>query len=647
MSQPELESFDPYAPHPDASGPPPEPKRSGWVAVKFTIKAIEIRLRFVAILVGIGLLIGYWDTLRNYWDKWTRPSAASVAAAAAGEEFYCPMHPSVVRDTLDPDGTVPECPICGMPLSKRKKGEAAEMPAGVVGRVQLSPERVQLAGIQTVAAEYRPLLKEVRTIGFVDYDESHLSKIVTRVDGYVEQLLVNKTFETVSQDQPLAEIYSPALYSTAQELLLAHRRGLADLVTSGRERLRLLGISDQEIDAILESGEAGSRLVIRSPQQGHVIAKHIVKGERVTEGMTLFEVADLTSVWIEAEVYEKDVLFLKPGQAIEARVESFPNRVFEGKVSLVHPHLELETRTNRVRFELPNPKHELRPGMYATVSITVPVAEIEPFRSMIAARHVHEGAIDEELIEAQRNCPVTGLELGKMGASLKQMVGAQPVFLCCKACVEKLEASPDEYLAKIAPPPEDAVLSVPQQAVIDTGSLQVAYIEREPGLFEGVKVTLGPRAGEFYPVIDGLLPGDRVAAAGAFLIDAETRLNPAAASTYFGSGGSSHTHDHGQPQRSAPSPQRSSEDRGPPLAAADPGKLSPEHLKEIAKLPVPDQTLARAQALCPITGEPLGSMGMPFKLTVEGKSLFLCCQGCEGKVKKDPKAALQKASAKP
>ena len=124
-----MSSDHPQQPAPNVDPSPPEPRRGSALSKSlwFAFKAVEIRLRFVAILVGIGLLIGYWDTIRNYWDKWTRPSGVG-AAVAAGEEFYCPMHPSVVRDQPDPGGAIPKCPICGMPLSKRKKGELPELP---------------------------------------------------------------------------------------------------------------------------------------------------------------------------------------------------------------------------------------------------------------------------------------------------------------------------------------------------------------------------------------------------------------------------------------------------------------------------------------------------------------------------------------
>ena len=166
-----------------------------------------------------------------------------------------------------------------MPLSIRKKGEAAKLPPGVTGRVQLSPERIQLAGIQTVPVEYRPMAKQTKTVGYVTFDESRLSRIVSRVDGYVEKLYVDKTFTVVHKGDPLAEIYSPELYSTARELVVASRGGgVGDLAAAARSKLLLLGVSQQEIDAIAAAGKPSPRLVIRSPQTGYVVEKKIVRG---------------------------------------------------------------------------------------------------------------------------------------------------------------------------------------------------------------------------------------------------------------------------------------------------------------------------------------------------------------------------------
>jgi Cu(I)/Ag(I) efflux system membrane fusion protein len=240
-----MSSDHPQQPAQNVDPSPPEPSRGSALgkSLWFVFKAIEIRLRFVAILVAMGLVIGYWDAIKNYWDKWTRPAGAAIAVAA-GEEFYCPMHPSVVRDKPDPGGAIPKCPICGMPLSKRKKGEQAELPEGIISRVQLSPYRVALAGIRTVEAELRPLSLDVRTVGYVAIDERKLSRIVFRASGYVEKLYVNESFAEVSAGDPLAEIYSPDLYSAAQELLIARRGSTSGLAEIATEKLRLLGVPD-------------------------------------------------------------------------------------------------------------------------------------------------------------------------------------------------------------------------------------------------------------------------------------------------------------------------------------------------------------------------------------------------------------------
>lgn len=560
-------------------GMEPHSGPQGWKRARFLFKVVEIRLRFILILVATFVLIGKWDTIKNYWDKWTRPSAKAVQANS-DTEYFCPMHPSVVRDSLEPDGSVPKCPICGMPLSQRKKGEKAVLPAGVLARVQLSPERIEMAGLKTAEVAYRPLARKIEAVGFVDYDESRRSRIVTRVSGYIEKLYVDKSWANVRKGEPLAVLYSPELYSTVQELDLALDRGTADMIESGKQRLRLLGIKqpeideivareqlvraatggsaagiasakerlrqlevpDSEIDELARTRRAATGLVIRSPSVGHVIVKNVEEGDRVEPGTTLFEIADLSQVWVEADVFERDIPLLKLGQTVEISAEALPNQTITGTIILVHPHLETATRTNRIRIQLPNPGHLLRPGMYATVKIDVPFAGLEPYKSEFIARpQPPKQSDDKVLIAYQKTCPVTGNELGSMGDPVKRKAGDRVVFLCCPACIEKFEKSKDKYVAEISmresAPPEGEVLTVPESAVIDTGSKKIVYIEKEPGVFDGISVELGPESDGFYPVVKGLRAGEKVAAAGAFLVDAETRLNPAAGSTYIGASG--------------------------------------------------------------------------------------------------------------
>jgi Cu(I)/Ag(I) efflux system membrane fusion protein len=561
---------------------------------KFWLVGLVIlkRVRFMAVLAAVGVFIGYWDTVMNYWDKWTRPTSASVALLQAGQEFYCPMDPQVIRSTYEPNGDVPKCPICGMPLSQRKKGKMAELPAGVTGRVQLSPERIQLAGIQTVVVEYRPVVRQTKTVGYVAFDESRLSRIVSRVEGYVEKLYVNETFTYVQEGDPLAEIYSPDLYSAARELVLAGRTGgVADLAAAARTRLLLLGVSQQEIDGIETKGQPSPRLVIRSPQTGFVVDKKIVVGASVEAKMTLFEVADLSAVWVEADVYEKDIPFLQVGQEIEATVEACPHRTFAGKLALIYPQLETATRTNRIRLKLDNLDQALRPGMFATVHINTPLESIEPYKSVAAER-------------------------------------ARVAF----ASLDNAAPSPNEFL------------SVPERAVVDTGSKKVVYVEREPGLFEGVEVELGPRHDDYFPVIKGLQAGDKVAAAGGFLIDAETRLNPAAAATYFGASGGPQSAGRTNAV-STPNARKSDQVPSLPPAAVKPPMAmavpTDDDLKNIEQLLAADRDAALAQRICPVTGAALGSMGVPVKITLRGQTVFLCCKGCTGKAKRNPDEMLK------
>src|SRR6185437_5776306 len=300
-----------FEPRPDDEGglrAPPHLKgwRKAWWWFDFIILVKLARLRFIAVLVVIGAVITQWDLLAAYYDKWTRP--ASEAQVGGGDvEWFCPMHPSVVRDNPKE-----KCPVCSMPLSKRKKGDAhAEaLPAGIVNRVQLSPYRVVLAGVQTWKLDYVPLVKDITAVGFVEFDERGQRTVSARVKGRIDKLFVNQTGQIVAEGEVLASLYSPELNVTVQNLVDAKRNGSPELLRSARNRLQLLGISDDQIDEILTTGKANTHLKIRSPISGHVIKKYIREGQYVDEGMPLYEIVDLSTVWTQAQVYEDDMSFL-------------------------------------------------------------------------------------------------------------------------------------------------------------------------------------------------------------------------------------------------------------------------------------------------------------------------------------------------
>ena len=218
MSERHLDSAPVQAGNGHAKGPDPlQPSaehRFGW-KVWLVLKTVQARLRFILILAAVGGTIAYWDSLTARYDKWTRPILGPDTAVSADTEFWCPMHPTIVRDHPD------KCPICGMPLSKRKKGEGTltdeALPPGVVSRVQLTPYRVATAGIQTTQIEYQPLSKEITTVGFVEFDERKLARITARATGKsrIDRLYVNVTGQTVdrsamSYNRAPSSTYSPS-----------------------------------------------------------------------------------------------------------------------------------------------------------------------------------------------------------------------------------------------------------------------------------------------------------------------------------------------------------------------------------------------------------------------------------------------------
>jgi multidrug efflux pump subunit AcrA (membrane-fusion protein) len=538
-----------------------------WWWFHFLILLKLARLRFLAILAAVGATILYWDTLTAYYERWTRSSGGDAAVAAADIEYWCPMHPTIVRDKPD------KCPICGMPLSRRKRGESEgdeALPPGVVSRVQLTPYKVVNAGVQTVEVGYQPLAKDISTVGFVEYDERKLARITARPGGKsrIEKLYVNVTGQAVQKGESLAELYSPELVSTVQNILDARQSGAGDIEHGARERLRLWGIDDAQIEQIVRAGKPTTLLTIRSPISGAIIKKYQVEGEYVEEGARLYDVADLSEVWIEAPVYEDQVAFLKEGLSVAATAKAFPNREFCGKVAFIYPFLDTSTRTVRVRFDMHNPGNELRRGMYATVTLQVPAVQFNP--------------LARDAGEDQKRAYEQGL-----------------------------------------------VLAVPEQAVIDTGTRKIVYRESEPDTFDGVEVQLGPRCGAFYPVLRGLQAGDRVAAAGSFLIDAETRLTGAASSAYFGSSGGPHGSDRHSAAIARPSMTRDEADRVQAVLA----KLTPQ-----------DRRIVEAQGYCPVLPDNrLGSMGQPVKVLVKGQPVFLCCTTCVNKALAAASKTLAKA----
>jgi Cu(I)/Ag(I) efflux system membrane fusion protein len=284
--------------------------------------------------------------------------------------YTCSMHTSVREKGPG------QCPICGMDLVPVTKREVMS------GEIRIDSERRQRIGIRSAPVRRLPLEQVVRAVGRVTWDETGLVDVSLKVRGWVRRLDADALGKRVRGGEPLFALYSPELYAAQQELLQALRSQEAaretgaperadELVRAARTRLRLWDASESEIDALARRGAPFEELPIRSPASGFVIEKNVVEGSAVEPGTRLFRIAPLDRVWIEAQLYESDLELVAVGQVASVTFPYLPGQMLEAKVAYLYPYLEGDTRTARIRLELPNPELQLRPDMYANVELRV------------------------------------------------------------------------------------------------------------------------------------------------------------------------------------------------------------------------------------------------------------------------------------
>lgn len=341
-----------------------------------------------------------------------------------------------------------------LPAASLLEGEKpAEAPA-----VKITPEKQQLIGVKTVEATLKPLEKTIRTVGRIEYDERKVATVNTKFEGWIEKLYVDYTGKEVRKGEPLAEIYSPELMATQQEFinLVQWRKAKAEgafaamlekdvqaMVESGRQRLRLWDIAESQIITIEQTGRPIRTLTLFSPVNGSVVQKMAILGMRAMPGEKLFDIADLSTVWVIADIYEYELRMVSVGDRADITLSYSPGQTFSTTVDFVYPALSAETRTAKVRFSIPNPEGKLKPQMFTNVDM-------------------------------------------------------------------KIDVGP--------------TLSIPANAVIDTGTRKIVYVDKGEGSFQPREVVTGLKGDDWIEVAKGLQAGERVASSANFLIDSEAKL---------------------------------------------------------------------------------------------------------------------------
>ena len=327
--------------------------------------------------------------------------------------------------------------------------------------VEIPPDKQQLIGVKTVAAGLKPLQKIIRTVGSVEYDERRLATVNTKFEGWIEKLFVDYTGKYIRKGEPIAEIYSPELLATEQELInllkwekesksikngdvsLMLYKDAKQIAEGARQRLHLWDITDKQINQIEQTGIPMRTLTIYSPVSGYVVQKMAFQGMRVMPGEKLLDVADLSTVWILSDIFEYELPLIKPGEKAIISLSYFPGKEYTSAIDYVYPTMSGATRSAKVRFTIPNAGNKLKPQMYTDVAVKI--------------------------------------NLGKR-------------------------------------------LVIPEDAVLDSGKRQVVYVDKGEGNFEPREVSIGMRSDGMVEVTGGLKAGERVASAANFLIDSEAKL---------------------------------------------------------------------------------------------------------------------------
>ena len=444
------------------------------------------RIKYM-LLAALALVVGF--LLRGCFVQETSEehNHPTSTVESAPEVWTCSMHPQF---KLPEPG---KCPICLMDLILLEANDDG----GGKREISVSKYAAKLMELETSKVERRFEEAEIRMVGKVAYDETRVSSISSWVPGRIDRLFVDYTGVPVKKGEHLAELYSPELFTAQEELLQSIKRN-PQLIDSAREKLRLWGLTAEQVAQTEERGTANDHMTIYSPVGGIVIHKNAQEGMYVKTGTKIYTVADLSKVWIQLDAYESDLNWLRYGGKVNFTTETYPGNTFAGTISFIDPIINSTTRTAKVRVIVDNASGKLKPGMFVRAIALPKVAEGGRVMNPDLAGKWISPMHPEVIKDAPGNCDVCGMPL----------VTA-------------------ESLGYVTEDSEKAPLLVPATAAMKTGRRAVIYVEisdQDKPTYEGREVVLGARLGDFYVVERGLKEGERVVTRGAFKLDAELQI---------------------------------------------------------------------------------------------------------------------------
>lgn len=457
------------------------------------------------------------------------PASSSMQEQAGEQVDYwtCSMHPQV---HMSKPGLCPYCNMKLIPVHKEAGNEMASMREFITSEAAKA-----LMDIETSPVERKFVEAEIRMVGKVEYDESRLAYITAWVPGRLDQLYVDYTGVSVNKGDHMVYMYSPELLSAQQELLQALKSAQriksdnSDIVrdlTAGtleavREKLRLLGLSAEQIAEVEKRGSPIDHLTIYAPISGIVVHKNALEGMYVNTGTRIYTVADLSHVWVKLDAYESDLSWLRFGQQVEFMTVSFPGEVFRGTISFIDPVLDPVTRTVKVRVDVPNEDGKLKPEMFVKAVVKANVAAV--------------GKVMDPGLAGKWICPMHP-------SVVKDAPGK------CDICGMALVKTESLGYVSVEPQDSDKPLVIPVTAALITGTRAIVYVEvpnTDKPTYEGREIVLGPRAGDYYIVRNGLEEGQRVVTKGNFKIDSALQIQAKPSMMTPEGGGGSSGHHHG------------------------------------------------------------------------------------------------------